>query len=51
MKQLELITKASIKTPKNVRLMKKTFTHGYSLGMVSHETYKKVLTTNYARGI
>jgi hypothetical protein len=51
MKQLELITKASIQTPKNEILMKKCFTDGFKIGMVSHETYKKVINTNYVRGI
>ena len=35
------------KTKKNEILMKKCFTDCYELGMVSHETYMKVLTTNY----
>ena len=51
MKQLELITKASIKTKTNEERMKKCFTDGFKIGMVSHETYKKVINTNYVRGI
>jgi hypothetical protein len=34
-------------TKKNEILMKKCFTDGFKIGMVSHETYKKVINTNY----
>ena len=50
MKQLELITKASIKTQKNILLMRETYRNLYRIGMVDKATMDKVNNTNYVRG-
>jgi hypothetical protein len=51
MKQLELITKASIKTPKNRLLMIACYSNLYQMGFVDEVLLNKVLNTNYVRGI
>jgi hypothetical protein len=51
MKQLELITKASIKTPKNRLLMIACYSNLYKIGMVDKATMDKVNNTDYVRGI
>lgn len=55
MKQLSMISpqvehiKKFKHTRKNEALMKQCFRHGYSMGMVSHETMQKVENTDYVK--